>query len=125
MVTMRKWFPSRADIRREMETALESAQNEADKGNPDTMQAFLDEASEKANMLREDIRDRVKTIRQTGYEKALQVELEQADNFAQTGNTRMADLHLKIAETHAAELGNVAMERVERERSRLGVPTSD
>jgi hypothetical protein len=108
-----------------MEQALEFAQNEAQKGYIDSMRCFLDEAAETAERLRLDISTRIKTIEQAGYEKAVESALEQASDFAQQGNTRIADLYLQLADRYASHLGDNARAKVQDARSRLGIAMSE
>jgi phosphatidylserine decarboxylase len=108
-----------------MEQALEFAHNEAQKGYIDSMRSFLDEAVEKAERLRLDINTRIKIIEQVGYENALQIAVEQATDFAQQGNMRIAGLYLELADHHAIHLGDNARARVRKARSSLGIATSE
>ena len=125
MSVIRRWIPRRADVKREMEQALEAAHNEAQKGYIDSMRRFLDEAVEKAERLRLDISTRIKTIEQAGYEKALETALEQAAAFARQGNTRIANLYLELADRHTSHLGDNARARVQEARSCLGIAMSE
>ena len=122
---IRRWIPRRADVKQEMEQALEFANNEAQKGYIDSMRRFLDEAAEKAERLRMDISTRIKTIEQVGYEKALESAIEQASDFARQGNTRIADLYLQMADRYASHLGDKARARVRDARSSLGIASSE
>lgn len=108
-----------------MEQALEAAQNEAEKGNPDTMRRFLTEAAQKALSLRLNINARIKDIEQTGYAKALELDLQQAIGFAEQGNMKMAILYLDLAASHASHLSDTAQNRVKEARSQIGASHSD
>ena len=125
MSVIRRWIPRRADVKREMEQALEFAHNEAQKGYIDSMRRFLDEAAEKAERLRLDISTRIKTIEQVGYQKALESALEQASDFARQGNTRIAELYLQLADRHASYLGDKARSRVQEARACLVIARSE
>jgi len=108
-----------------MEQALEFANNEALKGYIDSMRRFLDDAVEKAERLRMDISTRTNTIEQTGYEKATELALEQASDFARQGNTRIADLYLQLADRYASHSNDNIRAKVRDARSSLGIAISE
>lgn len=104
-----------------MEQDLKFASNEALQGYVDNMRRFLDEALEKAERLRVDINDRVKSIESIGYTNALKLVLAQAAEFAQKGNTRIADLYLQMAELYATHLDESFREKVRDTRAHLRI----
>ena len=108
-----------------MEQALEFANNEALKGYIDSMRRFLDEAIEKAERLRMDISTRTNAIEQTGYEKATELVLEQASDFARQGNTKIADLYLQLADRYASHSNDNIRAKVRDARSSLEIATSE
>ena len=125
MSVIRRWIPRRSDVKQEMEQALEFAHNEAQKGYIDSMRRFLDEAVEKAERLRTDISTRTSIIEKTGYEKATELALEQASDFARQGKTRIADLYLQLADRYASHLDDNVRAKVRDTRSSLEVATSE
>lgn len=124
MSVIRRWIPRRTDVKQEMEQALEFANNEALKGYIDSMRRFLDEAVEKAERLRMDISTRTNSIEQTGYEKATELALEQASDFARQGNTRIADLYLQLADRYASHSNDNIRAKVQDARSSLTITPS-
>lgn len=107
--------PSR---QQKLEQGLQSALNEAQKGNAGAMESFLDLAREDAKKLKVDIEPRAQAIATTGYGGAMENALRDALDYGRSGHSALMERFLGLAMGYALRAGANIDDRVRGIRSR-------
>lgn len=98
-------FGKKKDPKLDLENALQSALNEAQKGNAGAMESFLSVARTGAEKAKLDIAQRVSAIEDVGYHGALENALRSAAEYAEDGQKGLMERFIRLAVGYAARLG--------------------
>ncbi len=98
------FFGKKTNPRVDAENALQSAFNEAQKGNAGAMESFLSVAQTHADKAKLDITQRVSAIEDVGYRGALESALKSAAEYAELGQKDLMERFIRLAVGYASRL---------------------